>query len=378
MTLSLNFLKSEAISGFVLFITALFAIIVNNSPLQNYYQNLIHFQINFLNINLPVQEWINQGGMTLFFFLLGLEIKREIVVGELNSLRKITLPAIAALGGMLIPALIYIAFNWNDHLALQGWAIPTATDVAFALGVLSLLPKKVPVALKMFLTALAIFDDVGAIIIIAIFYTSHIKAIYLLSALAVACLLFLFNYLKVKSLFPYLVLIFILWYLVLHSGVHAVIAGIVGALAIPMNGEKQSSPLIKLENFLGPWVAFLVLPIFSFANAGFSFQEINLHTWLSPITLGIALGLFMGKQIGVFFSSWLAIKFRLGHMSSTMTWKNLYGVALLCGIGFTMSLFIGTLAFTNGAASYAASLRLGIFLGSFLSACAGYLILLLV
>lgn len=378
MTLSLNFLKSEAISGFVLFITALFAIIVNNSPLQNYYQNLIHFQINFLNINLPVQEWINQGGMTLFFFLLGLEIKREIVVGELNSLRKITLPAIAALGGMLIPALIYIAFNWNDHLALQGWAIPTATDVAFALGVLSLLPKKVPVALKMFLTALAIFDDIGAIIIIAIFYSSHFSGVYLYSALATVLVLFLYNYFKVKSLLPYIVLIFILWFFLLHSGVHAVLAGIIGALAIPFDGTIKKSPLIKLENFLSPWVAFLILPIFSFMNAGLSFQQVNLHTWISPVTLGIALGLFIGKQIGVFFSSWLAIKFRLGHKSSAMTWGNLYGVALLCGIGFTMSLFIGTLAFTNGAASYAASLRLGIFLGSLLSACAGYLILLLV
>ena len=322
----------------------------------------------------PLITWINDGLMTIFFLLVGLEVKREILSGELNSIKKCVLPAIAAVGGMLVPALIYVVFNWGDARALQGWAIPVATDIAFSLGILALLGNaRVPVALKMFLTALAIFDDIGAIIVIAIFYTSHISLWLLLIALALITLLFILNYFNVRYVSVYLAIGFLLWLCVLNSGVHATLAGVIIALAIPL-GDKQNSPLLMLEKDLHPWVAFGVLPIFAFANAGVSLLGLSWQDIFSPITLGIAAGLFFGKQLGIFGSSFLAIRSGVTQRPRDTEVKQVYGVSLIAGVGFTMSLFIGSLAFGN-AGHFDAMVRLGVIAGSFFSGIVGYFLL---
>ncbi len=315
--------------------------------------------------------------MTVFFLLVGLEIKREMFEGELNSFAKAALPAIAALGGMLIPAVIYVALNWGNSAALRGWAIPTATDIAFSLGILSLLRTRIPVAMKIFLMALAIFDDIGAIIVIAIFYTKHIYFILLLLGVGLIVVLFILNRLKVMSIIPYALVGIALWLCALKSGVHATLSGIVLAFAIPIRDSRKLdvSPLRNLEHKLHPWVAFGVLPLFAFANAGVSFAGIRFDELFSPVTLGIALGLFVGKQIGIGLASWLGIKLHIARMPHGGNWRGIYGISLVAGVGFTMSLFIGTLAFGSVGDTYPAMVRLGVLVGSFLSGILGYLVL---
>lgn len=377
-----QFIRKESLGGILLFFFACLAFILDNTPWHYYYEAFLHFQmhIGFGDhiIQLPILEWINQGLMTFFFLLVGLEIKREMVVGELDTPAKRMLPAIAALGGMIVPALIYTLLNWNNLHALKGWAIPTATDIAFALAVLSLLHHRVPMALKIFLTALAIFDDLGAIIIIAVFYSNTIAWFYLSLALIGIILLLLLNHFNCQKLWPYLLIGIFIWFDLLNSGIHAVIAGVILALTIPVTGSAtQPSPLKKLESYLHPWVAFLILPLFGFANAGVAVLQANWHDLFNSVSWGILLGLFFGKQVGVFASTWLAIKLHWAPKFERCNWPSIYAVAVICGIGFTMSLFIGTLAFTGRDAHFAVAVRLGVILGSLLSGLFGYILLTL-
>ncbi len=379
-----EFLRLEAAGGLVLMGMMVLALIVANSPFQKAYQAFLDFpiaiQIGTFKIAKPLFLWINDGLMTLFFFLVGLELKREILQGHLSSLRHVSLPAFAALGGMAIPAILYTSFNWGDPIAMQGWAIPTATDIAFALGVLSLLGKRVPSALKAFLLSVAIFDDLGAIVIIALFYTANLSLFSLGIAAGMVLILLVLNRSNVTHPAPYFLVGIPLWAAMLKSGVHATLSGVVLAMFIPLGdsasaSEPQESLLHRLEHALHPWVAFGVLPIFAFANAGVSIGAFTLSDLLHPVPLGIMLGLFLGKQLGVFFVSFLAVKFRLAALPEGVNWKQLYGVALLCGIGFTMSLFIASLAFEQGGGPYLGLERLGILLGSFLSGVSGYIVL---
>lgn len=376
-----EFIKLESAAGIVLFVFAILAVIADNSPWHTYYsalQNLpIVFSVGMLGVSSTLIHWVNDGLMALFFFLVSLEIKREIIAGELNSLKKLALPGFAALGGMLVPALIYIACNWHHAMNLYGWAIPTATDIAFALGVLSLLGSRIPTSLKIFLTALAILDDLGAIIIIAIFYTHDLSFIFLGLAFACILLLFILNFMQIGNITIYLLVGIVLWFCVLKSGVHATLAGVALGMAIPLqdSNNRQISPLMIIEKALHPWVAFLVLPIFAFFNAGVSFAGVRLETFSEPIPLGIALGLFLGKQCGVFGAAWLAVKTKLAHLPADVDWLWIYGISLVCGIGFTMSLFIGTLAFND--AETAVFVRLGVILSSIVSGLVGYMVLLL-
>lgn len=380
-----KFIKLEYSSGVVLFITTILALILDNTPWYTYYEALFNLplgiQLGPLQLFKPLLLWIDDGLMTIFFLLAGLEIKREMLEGELNNLAKASLPVIAGLGGMFIPALIYFAFNvvGGSTSSLQGWAIPIATDVAFSLGILSLLGNKLPVGLKVFLTALAIFDDISAVFIIAVFYTHHISLIFLLSAGLFLGLLILLNRLRVTTIAVYILIGVALWFCVLKSGIHATLSGIALAFTIPIRDWRNPrvSPLRSLEHTLYPWVAFVVLPIFAFANAGISFAQIRLlENLFNPITLGIALGLFLGKQIGIWSTCWILIKIGWAHMPYGGNWRSLYGISLLAGMGFTMSLFIGALAFGNiEQQHYSTMVRLGIIIGSFLSGISGYLIL---
>jgi NhaA family Na+:H+ antiporter len=368
------FLKSEAAGGVLLMIAAALALIIANSPVAPLYFSLLGQYIGGLSL----LHWINDALMAVFFLLVGLEIKREFVEGQLSSWSRRALPGIAALGGMVAPALIYLAMTRGDSTATSGWAIPTATDIAFALGVLALLGSRVPVSLKIFLTALAIIDDLGAVIIIALFYTKGLSLPML--GLAGACIvaLIVLNRLNVVRLWAYLGIGALLWFFVLKSGVHATLAGVALALTIPIgdgsdSDEPEHSPLHTLEHILHPWVAFLIVPIFGFANAGVSFTGMSPASALAPVPLGIALGLFVGKQIGVFGFSWVAVKTGLGAMPAKTNFVQLYGVALLCGIGFTMSLFIGALAFDSPELGKAT--KIGVLLGSVVSAVAGAVVL---
>jgi NhaA family Na+:H+ antiporter len=378
-----TFLQRETAAGIILFFAAVLAVIFANTPLSGLYAGLLDakftIQLGEAGLSKPLILWINDGLMAVFFFLVGLELKREILVGELANRRKLALPLFGAVGGMAIPAAIYVLVNRDNPSALSGWAIPAATDIAFALGVLALLGNRVPLALKVFLVSLAIIDDIGAIVIIAFFYTDNLSITALLVAIPVAIGLFILNRKRISNRSPYIWLGVILWIAVLKSGVHATLAGIVLGMFIPLEsgkGETTSSPLRELEHALHPWVAYLVLPVFAFANAGISVQGLSLDSILAPVPLGIALGLFVGKQIGVFSFSWLAIKLGFAELPERVGWKGLYGVALLTGIGFTMSLFIGSLAFEEtGNTEYVVDDRLGIILGSGLSAICGYLVL---
>lgn len=368
------FLKSEAAGGVLLMIAATLALIIANSPVASLYFSLLDSYVGPLS----VLHWINDALMAVFFLLVGLEIKREFVEGQLSSWSRRALPGIAALGGMVAPALIYLAMTRGDSVAAGGWAIPTATDIAFALGVLALLGPRVPVSLKIFLTALAIIDDLGAVIIIALFYTKGLSLLML--GLAGACIvaLIVLNRMNVTRLSAYLGLGALLWFFVLKSGVHATLAGVALALTIPIgdgsgSDEPEHSPLHTLEHLLHPYVAFLIVPIFGFANAGVSFAGMTPASALAPVPLGIALGLFVGKQIGVFGFSWIAVKAGLGAMPAKTSLMQLYGVALLCGIGFTMSLFIGALAFDSPELGKAT--KIGVLLGSVASALAGAVVL---
>jgi NhaA family Na+:H+ antiporter len=373
-----DFAKLEYASGLVLLAAAILALIASNSPLAPLYdlflQTPVAVRVGALHLDKPLLLWINDGLMALFFLVVGAEIKRELLEGELSSVRRAALPALAALGGMVVPAVLYILVSEGDPDMLAGWAIPTATDIAFALAALSVIGKAAPPSLKVFLLALAIIDDLGAIVIIAIFYTSELSPLALGLAAAVLAFMFLLNRLGVKSVAPYTVLGIILWVLVLKSGVHATLAGVATALAIPLKGKDgAASPLKHVEHSVHPWSSFLVMPLFGFANAGLNLAGIGLHNLFHGVSSGIAVGLFLGKQIGVFGATWLAVKLGLGERPPGVTWGGICGVAFLAGIGFTMSLFIGTLAWDDG--SHAAEIRLGVIEGSLLSALAGIAIL---
>jgi|TARA_B110000879_G_scaffold50622_1_gene71539 NhaA family Na+:H+ antiporter len=376
----IDFFKLESAGGILLIFAALLGMLCANTFLAEYYELLlstpVEIRVGALNIAKPLLLWINDGLMAIFFFLVGLELKRELVEGELSDKRNIILPGVGAIGGMLFPALIYLYFN-HDSMARDGWAIPAATDIAFALGALSLLGSRVPISIKIFLTSLAIFDDVGAIIIIAIFYTSKIS---LTALIVVACcipILALLNRRNVISSSPYILIGIIMWIATLKSGVHATLAGVVMAMFIPMRSKKDPSvsPLITLEHDLHSIVAFFVLPVFAFANAGISFSGVGIEQVLHSASIGIALGLFLGKQIGIFGCCWLAVKLSFAKLPEGMNWASLYGTAALCGIGFTMSLFIGSLAFEGSGHNMFFDERLGIVIGSLVSGLFGYLIL---
>ena len=376
----LAFFKLETAGGLLLMFAALLAMLCANTFLAAYYELLlstpVEIRVGALNIAKPLLLWINDGLMAIFFFLVGLELKRELVEGELSNKRNIILPGVGAIGGMLFPALIYLYFN-HDSIARDGWAIPAATDIAFALGALSLLGSRVPISIKIFLTSLAIFDDVGAILIIAIFYTSKISLSALIVVASCIPVLALLNRRNVISTSPYILIGLIMWVATLKSGVHATLAGVVMAMFIPMRSKKDPSvsPLTDLEHDLHSIVAFFVLPVFAFANAGISFSGVGIEQVLHSASIGIALGLFLGKQIGIFGCCWLAVKFNFAKLPEGMSWSSLYGTAALCGIGFTMSLFIGSLAFEANGVDMFFDERLGIVVGSLVSGLFGYLIL---
>lgn len=376
-----NFLKKESSGGVLLMLSALLAIIFANTALSPVYDLLlstpVEVRIGALEIDKPLLLWINDGLMAVFFFLVGLELKRELVEGELSDPRNIILPGIGAVGGMAVPALFYVYFNHENPVAMQGWAIPAATDIAFALGVLSLLGSRVPVSLKVFLTSLAIFDDIGAIVIIAVFYTANISLGAL--AIAAACIPFLIalNRRGVSANSPYMLLGAVMWVALLKSGVHATLAGVVMAMFIPLRTDnpQNPSPLKNIEHDLHYVVAFFVLPVFAFANAGINLSGVGVEQLMHGVPMGIAAGLFLGKQIGIFGLCYLAIKLRLAEMPSGMNTMSLYGTAALCGIGFTMSLFIGSLAFEETGVNQLFDERLGIIVGSLMSGVLGYFLL---
>lgn len=376
-----NFLRLESASGIILMFAALLAIALANSPFQPYYNLLIdtpvEVRVGVLEISKPLLLWINDGLMVVFFFMVGLELKREFIEGELANKRNIILPGFAALGGMLIPALIYAYYNYGNSIALQGWAIPTATDIAFALGVLGLLGSRVPTSLKVFLTSLAIFDDVGAIIIIAIFYTAKISTLSIIIVLCCIPILAWINKRNPSSTSVYIMVGVVMWVAMLKSGVHATLVGVILAMFIPMRSKTDPnySPLKRMERDLHSLVAFFVLPVFAFANAGINFSGVGTEQLLHGVPLGIAMGLFIGKQLGVFGFCWLAIKLNLTQLPNEISWASLYGTAALCGIGFTMSLFIGSLAFEETSVNQLFDERLGILLGSLASGIIGYIVL---
>lgn len=382
-----EFIHSQSGGGIVLAVAALLALIISNSPWSGWYEQLLQIRVelrvggDWLVLAKPLVVWVNDLWMAVFFFLVGLEIKRELLEGELATLSQAMLPAGAALGGMMVPALIYSAINWGDATALRGWAIPAATDIAFALGILVLLGKRVPVSLKVFLTAVAIMDDLGAIVIIAFFYTAQVSVAMLLAAGAGIAVLFALNRAKVMNLGLYVLVGLVVWLFVLKSGVHATLAGVVTALAIPLSnhvkkGEKAVSPLKTAEHALHPWVAFLVLPVFAFVNAGVSLQGVSFATLLQTVPLGITAGLLLGKAMGVFSAAWLMIRFTKARLPDQASWMQFFGICVLCGVGFTMSLFIGGLAFAGQGAAFESQLKLGVLMGSLLSGVLGSLILL--
>jgi len=372
-----RFFQLEAASGLLLIAAAVMALIINNSPLSYLYSGLLDVpvavQVGALNIAKPLLLWINDGLMALFFLLIGLEVKREVVDGHLSKPAQVILPATAAVGGMVVPALIYWFINRDNPAAVAGWAIPTATDIAFALGVLALLGKRVPVSLKLFLMTLAIIDDLGAIIVIALFYSGTLSSVSLLLAAACLVALVAMNRLGVVKLGPYMIVGLILWVCVLKSGVHATLAGVALALCIPLRTRNaETSPLLSLEHALHPWVAYAILPLFAFANAGVSLAGMTVESFTHPVPMGIAVGLLLGKTVGVFGLTWLAVKLRLAALPDGAGWGQILGVAILCGIGFTMSLFVGSLAFAPGSSDYAGMDRMGILTGSFFAAVIGY------
>ncbi len=374
-----EFLRLEAAGGIILVGAAAVAILLANSPLSWLYDGLLAtpvvVQVGALSLSKPLLLWVNDGMMAVFFFLVGLEIKREVLEGELSSLSQTALPAAGAVGGMVLPILIYLALNLDDAIALRGWAIPAATDIAFALGVLSLVGSRVPASLKVFLLALAIMDDIGAILIIALFYAGDLSLLSLGLALIGIAALVVMNRLGVTKLAGYILIGIAVWVCVLKSGIHATLAGVAVAFCIPLGRGRSGdhSPLKELEHALHPWVAFGILPAFAFANAGVSLAGLSVSDLLAPVPLGIAAGLFVGKQVGVFGCVAAAVRLGWCRLPSGVNWLHLYGVALLTGVGFTMSLFIGTLAF--GDATFAAEVRIGVIGGSVLSAALGYAIL---
>ena len=374
------FFKLEAASGLVLLIAALLALILSNSDLSNYYFETLNAHIligtSSFGLDLSVLHWINDALMAVFFFIVTLEIKREFIQGELSKPKQALLPIIGAVGGMVIPAIIYIFINFNSEQTLKGWAIPSATDIAFSIGVLSLLGSRVPISLKVFLTALAIIDDLGAILIIALFYSGELQYLYLILMLLSFILLIALNKTGVKKFLPYFLIGLFLWYFTYMSGIHSTISGVLLASTIPhKSGEKDFSLLLKLEHILSPYVAFGIMPLFAFANAGVMLTGFSIGKVLEPVPLGIVCGLFFGKQIGVFAFSYVSIKMKLAEMPKNSNWVKFYAVGILTGIGFTMSLFVGNLAFVEHP-EHLNGVKVGVLVGSFLSALVGYFMLL--
>jgi NhaA family Na+:H+ antiporter len=377
-----DFIKKDSFQGMVLIFATIAALILQNSGLTGYYTGFLNtpveIRVGALHIAKPLLLWVNDGLMAIFFLVVGLEIKREVMQGHLSSISQAMLPGIAAIGGMVIPALVFVAFNYHDPFAMKGWAIPTATDIAFALGILSLLGKRVPVSLKIFLMALAIIDDLGAIVVIAIFYTESLSTLSITVAAISMVILFLMNRLNIMRIAAYMIVGVILWVSVLKSGVHATLAGVALAFFIPLQVTdkkgKTFSPAHKIEHDLHYWVAFLILPLFAFVNAGVDLRGISPGAMGESVPLGIMAGLFIGKQVGVFGFSWIAIKAGWAKLPKKSTWLQLYGVALLTGIGFTMSLFVNTLAYDD-TELFAYADKLAILLGSFFSGIAGYMVL---
>ncbi len=375
------FFKLEAASGLILLIAAILALIISNSNLSDlYFQSLekyLFIGINDIGLKLSVHHWINDALMAIFFFFVTLEIKREFLQGELSNIKQALLPIIGAVGGMVIPALFYVMINYGNSVTINGWAIPSATDIAFSLGILSLLGSRVPISLKVFLTALAIIDDLGAILIIAFFYSGNLSIPYLSLILLSYILLLILNKLSIKIFMPYLLIGLFMWFFTYKSGIHATIAGVLLASTIPHRlKEHDFSLLVKVEHAISPYVAFIIMPIFAFANAGVSLEGLSLSSLLSPVPLGILLGLFFGKQIGVLLFSYVSVKFKLADMPNNSNWLNLYGVSILTGIGFTMSLFVGNLAFVENT-EYIDGVKIGVLTGSLLSTVFGYFVLLI-
>ena len=375
------FFKLEAASGLVLLIAAILALFISNSNLSEIYfhtlEKYLFIGINQFGLKLTVHHWINDALMAIFFFFVTLEIKREFLQGELSNIKQALLPIIAAVGGMVVPALFYVLINYGNAETINGWAIPSATDIAFSLGILSLLGSRVPISLKVFLTALAIIDDLGAILIIAFFYSGDLSIPYLSLILISYILLLLLNKLSIKIFLPYLLIGLCLWFFTYKSGIHATIAGVLLASTIPHRiKDRDFSLLVKIEHGISPYVAFMIMPIFAFANAGVNLEGLSLSSLLSPVPLGILLGLFFGKQIGVLLFSYVSVKFKFADMPNNSSWMSIYGVSILTGIGFTMSLFVGNLAFIENT-EYIDGVKIGVLSGSLLSTVFGYLILLI-
>ena len=375
------FFQLEAASGLVLLIAAIIALVISNSSFSNLYFDTLNqylfVGINDFGLKLSVHHWINDLLMAIFFFFVTLEIKREFIQGELSNLKKALLPIIGAVGGMVVPALVYIFINLGNSETLNGWAIPSATDIAFSLGILSLLGSRVPISLKIFLTALAIIDDLGAIVIIAFFYSGNVEVYYLLLMLAAVLVLVALNKFNIRAFIPYLLVGVLLWEFTHQSGIHATIAGVILALLIPHDKKnKNNSLLLKLEHSIAPYVAFGIMPLFAFANAGVSLDGINFNSLLNPVPLGILCGLFFGKQIGVFLFAYISIKLNLAQKPNNSNWTSLYAVSVLTGIGFTMSLFVGNLAFAN-LPMYSDGVKIGVLSGSLLSTLLGYFLLMI-
>ena len=375
------FFKLEAASGLILLIAAIFALLISNSELSEFYfvslEKYLFIGINEFGLKLSVHHWINDALMAIFFFFVTLEIKREFIQGELSNIKQALLPIIGAVGGMLVPALFYIFINWGNSETMNGWAIPSATDIAFSLGILSLLGSRVPISLKVFLTALAIIDDLGAILIIAFFYSGDLSVPYLSLILLSYIMLLILNKFSIKVFTPYLFIGLLMWYFTYKSGIHATIAGVLLATTIPHRiKEKDFSLLIKIEHAISPYVAFIRMPLFAFANAGVNLEGLSLSSLMAPVPLGILCGLFFGKQIGVLLFSFVAIKFKFAEAPNNSNWLSLYGVSVLTGIGFTMSLFVGNLAFVENS-QYIDGVKIGVLSGSLLSTVFGYLLLLI-
>ena len=374
------FFKLEAASGLVLLIAAILALIISNGSLADLYfhtlEKYLFIGVNEFGLKLSVHHWINDALMAIFFFFVTLEIKREFIQGELSNLKQAMLPIIAAVGGMIIPALFYVVINFGNSDTMNGWAIPSATDIAFSLGILSLLGSRVPISLKVFLTALAIIDDLGAILIIAFFYSGDLSLFYLSLILISYILLLALNKFSVKIFTPYLIIGLFMWFFTYKSGIHATIAGVLLASTIPHRlKDHDFSLLVKLEHAISPYVAFMIMPLFAFANAGVSLTGLSLSTLLNPVPLGILCGLFFGKQIGVLLFSFVSIKLKFAEMPNNSSWLSFYGVSILTGIGFTMSLFVGNLAFVENV-QYIDGVKIGVLAGSLLSTLAGYFLLL--
>jgi len=372
-----NFVRLESSSGILLLIAGLIALVLSNSSFAGVFDHILHLKLYF-GTNLPlfyksIQHWINDGLMVIFFFVVGLELKREFLEGELSMPSQAILPVIAAVGGMAVPAIFYLLFNFNNPETFQGWAIPSATDIAFSLGVLSLLGKKVPISLKIFLMALAIIDDLGAIIIIALFYSSNLEIFSLLVVLFILFFLYLCNRRNLQNIWIYILLGFFLWIFIQNAGIHATISGVLLAIFIPHKKTKQGSLLTCAENKLHPWVAYLIMPLFALTNAGVYLGDVSLASLSNPVPLGIMTGLFFGKQIGVFFTTFLLIKMGYARLPSGSNWIQMYGIAMLAGIGFTMAMFINFLAFDTDI--YINQAKIAILIASFTSAVLGYILL---